>query len=219
MFCMWIQEFDLFLFDFDGLLVDTEQLHFLAYQLAFEKTGQSLDLSFDEYCRLAHVQLTNGIAKFATDFDEIKRIKSTLYLDLLQNEKIQLMPGASDVLQQIHEVGKTSCVVTNSTKDATLILKEKLEDLHLISHWLTREDVKVVKPDPSGYLQAIKLYGKKEDRTIGFEDTPKGIEALCQTKAEPILIAPYTYFGIEEAIKKGASHFESFSSMSSKLVS
>ena len=116
-------------------------------------------------------------------------------------------------------MGKTSCVVTNSTKDATGILKEKLEDLHLIPHWLTREDVKVVKPDPSGYLQAMELYGKKEDRAIGFEDTPKGIEALCQTKAQPILIAPNTYFGVEEAIKKGASHFASFSSMSSKLVS
>ena len=103
---MRIQEFDLFLFDFDGLLVDTERLHFLAYQLAFKQTGQSLDLSFDEYCRLAHVQLTNGISKFAKDFNEIKRLKSKFYIDLLQTKKVQLMEGVSEVDSNQHSIAR-----------------------------------------------------------------------------------------------------------------
>ena len=57
-----------------------------------------------------------------------------------------------------------------------------------IDHWITREDYINPKPNPECYLRAILLYGKKGDRMVGFEDTIKGINALLQTPAKPVLI-------------------------------
>ena len=50
----WIHQFQLFLFDFDGLLVNTEELHFLAYKKMCSNRGFNFDWSFERYCESAN---------------------------------------------------------------------------------------------------------------------------------------------------------------------
>ena len=45
----WIHDFQLFLFDFDGLLVDTEHLHYQAYVNMLSKHGYKLELNFGNF--------------------------------------------------------------------------------------------------------------------------------------------------------------------------
>ncbi len=54
----WIHDFQLFLFDFDGLLVDTEGLHYAAYVNIMAARGYRLDWSFAEYSQMAHLNST-----------------------------------------------------------------------------------------------------------------------------------------------------------------
>ena len=58
----WIEEYDLFLLDFDGLLVNTERVHYQAYQQVVQEMGQSkgieLSWSFEQYCAIAHSNST-----------------------------------------------------------------------------------------------------------------------------------------------------------------
>ena len=53
-FTRWINEFDLFLFDLDGLLVDTEYLHYQSYQKMCLDRGFVLPWDFVGYCSMAH---------------------------------------------------------------------------------------------------------------------------------------------------------------------
>ncbi len=50
----WLQQFELILLDFDGLLVNTEQLHFEAYATLCGEQGYSLPWDFDQFCAIAH---------------------------------------------------------------------------------------------------------------------------------------------------------------------
>ena len=50
----WIHDFQLFLFDFDGLLVNTEHLHYQAYINTLDQLGHKLSLSFGNFLELAH---------------------------------------------------------------------------------------------------------------------------------------------------------------------
>ena len=52
----WINDYQLFLFDFDGLLVNTEKFHYEAYCLMCKKRGIEPDISFSEYCLIAHYE-------------------------------------------------------------------------------------------------------------------------------------------------------------------
>jgi HAD superfamily hydrolase (TIGR01509 family) len=191
----WIRHFQLFLFDFDGLLVNTEHLHFQAYVNMLNKRGYSLDLSFAQFCELAHLHagaLREAIyAKFPDldpDWDSLYAQKTQICLELIASGKVELMPGVHKLLCALLDANIRSAVVTNSTLNQVQIIRAQIPILQTIANWVTREDYEKPKPNPDAYLRAIQLYGKKGDKIVGFEDSLKGFQALLQTPALAVLI-------------------------------
>jgi beta-phosphoglucomutase len=196
----WIYHYQLFLFDFDGVLVDTEHLHYQAYINMCAQHGFQLNWSFDRYSEAAHHQATGVREQIYTEFPELYaqqpnwqilyEEKKHIFLALLENTAAPLLPGAADLLLSLKEACIQCCVVTHSS--ASLILKIRLQNpiLDIIPHWITREDYTHPKPHPECYHIAIAKLAKSQDRIIGFEDSPRGLHALLKTQAKPILICP-----------------------------
>ena len=212
----WIDRFQLFLFDFDGLLVNTEHLHYQAYVDMLQKRGCFLDWSFLKFCSHAHLnaealkeQIYREFPHLEPDWKILYGEKKQIYFDLISQGKIELMPGVLSLLQALEEKGIRRCVVTNSLKEQIHLIRSQHPILQTIPHWITREDYEKAKPSPDGYLKAIELYGKKGDQIIGFEDSIRGIEALKQTPAVPVLICPQDHPLLQSATAKGVAHFES----------
>lgn len=217
---LWIRNFDLFLFDFDGLLVNTEHLHYAAYVNMLAARGYMLDWSFSRYCQAAHLNSTairEGIyAQFPTldsDWQTLYNEKKKNYFELISSGKVELMPGVEALLVELDRQKKRSVVVTNSFFEQIQLIRAQLQILNLIPDWVTREDYEKPKPSPDGYLRAIQLYGKPGDRMIGFEDSIRGLQALQQTPALPILICE-SHHPLLEMASQGALHFESLQSVS-----
>lgn len=202
----WIDNFDLFLFDFDGLLVDTESLHFEAYRQTCADCG--LDLAWDmrEYGKAAYFH-ASGLKEALTaqfpaalnesNWPDFYAKKQRRFIELVQD--VELMPGAGELLVRLKEAGKERVVVTHSTRHMVNTVRRRLPELEAIEHWLVREDYKNPKPAPDGYLLAIEKYGKEGDRVIGFEDTPKGFKALKAAGVTAALISPLLE-GYEDAL-------------------
>lgn len=219
---MDILSYDAYLFDFDGLLVNTEDLHYLAYKEMLERHGFSLEWDFATYCENAHKSteyLANAVysafpklQKIQPDWMILREQKQSIYTDLLRSGKTELMPGVKEFLSLLKERGKPMFVVTNSPKKQVEIIKEQLIALSLIDTWITREFYNDPKPSPECYLVAIKHFGK-DGKFIGFEDTPKGLEALLQTPITPVLVLPKRYPAPEETLQKKVYCFESFHEM------
>jgi HAD superfamily hydrolase (TIGR01509 family) len=197
----WIRQYQLFLFDFDGLLVNTEMLQFQAYKDMCLSRGFALEWSFAAYCSYAHSPDTEALRnaiydafpklwEMEPDWSILYAEKKQLYEELLFCSRIELMPGVARLLGELQEADIRRCVVTNSWKNQTDLIKHSLPLLKTIPHWITREDFLKSKPDPEGYLRAIAHYGKKGDRIIGFEDAPRGVAALLQTPATIVMISP-----------------------------
>ena len=219
----WIHQFQLFLFDFDGLLVNTEHLHFQAYVNTMNRLGFHLDWTFAQFCELAHLNSTalkeglyNQFQDLDPNWDAIYSMKKQQYLELIASGKVELMKGVSSLLQSLKKANIQSCVVTNSPKEQTDLIRSFLKPLDLISHWITREQYEKPKPHPEGYLKAIQLFMKPNDRIIGFEDSIRGLKALQQTPALPVLICPSHYPLLEIGIEK-TIHFESFDQIPQNL--
>ena len=216
----WIRSFQLFLFDFDGLLVNTEHLHYQAYLNMLSARGCPVDWSFLKFCSLAHLNsdaLRQQIyAEFPTldpDWKTLYAEKKQIYFDLIQSGKIELMPGVEPLLRRLDKEGIRRCVVTNSFFSQIQLIRSQHPVLQTIPHWITREDYSLPKPHPEGYLRAIELYGKTGDRIIGFEDSIRGLQALAATPATPVLICPSHHPLLEMALPSGALHFESLESV------
>ncbi len=219
----WIRLFQLFLFDFDGLLVDTEALHYMAYVNTLDRRGYKLEWSFAEFIGLAHLNssaIRDGIyAKFPDlepNWNLLYAEKTEEYLQLIGEGKLKLMPGVEGLLKELEKGGSRSCVVTNSTIEQTKLIRSQFPILNTIPHWVTREDYEKPKPSPECYLRAIQLYGKEGDRIIGFEDSVKGLEALKGTPATAVLICPLHHPLLEIATEGEVKHFESFEEIPSE---
>lgn len=212
----WIKKFQFFLFDFDGLLVNTEHLQFQAYVNMLARRGYKLNWNFAQFCEVAHLNATALKEALYVEFPDLEpnwemihQEKKEEYLSLILTGKVELMPGAEALLSALAQESIRRCVVTNSSLNQTQAIRSQQPILQSIPFWVTREDYANPKPNPEGYLRAIELYGQPGDRIIGFEDTLRGLQALQQTSAFPVLICPHHHPLLEIAASGGALHFES----------
>jgi HAD superfamily hydrolase (TIGR01509 family) len=213
----WVDHFDLFLLDFDGLLVNTEQLHYNAYKKMVESLGFVFPIDFMTYLSGAHIsqeELKNliynhcrGLQEQYPDFKELRAIKQKFYLEWLQTGQLKLMKGVAPFLMELHRKKKRSCIVTNSPKEQVQRAQQQIPELHLIEHLVAREDYTHPKPDGECYRLAAKLYGRPHDRIIGFEDSHKGVLALKHAAIFAVEINPYP-IGISAADCKFESFFD-----------
>ncbi len=196
----WINKFQLFLFDFDGLLVDTEHLHYKAYLNMCEDRGYHLDWDFSQFLQAAHFSST-GLRKGIYErfpklqqeepkWEVLYEEKKKAYQKLLEEGEFSLLPGVENILIALHKAGIKRAVVTNSMKVQIEAVKRALPILDTIPLWITREDYKDPKPSPECYQKALSLLAEKGDRVIGFEDSLRGLQSLLAAGAEGVLICP-----------------------------
>ena len=219
----WIHDYQLFLFDFDGLLVNTEEIHYLAYKKMCAANGFTLPWDFDRYCQAAHYDPNALRIQIYAEFPALQAKeprwevlyaqKKQLVIQLIREGAVHLMPGVADLLQALQTAKIKHCVVTHSPDELVSAVRKQHVILDAIPLWITREDYTHAKPDPECYLKAIERYATKEDRVIGFEDTPRGIRALLQTRAKPILVCQAHYPEIPSFIQQGATHYPSLEKM------
>lgn len=202
----WINQFDLFLFDFDGLLVDTEKFHYEAYCILCHTQGVELDWDFEQFCNIAHSSATAirdalhpRLIHMQPKWDVLYSEKKKIYLNLLSSKPLELMPGAFELLSALAKTNIRRVVATHSPREQINLIKSHLPILNTIPFWVTREDYTNPKPAPDAYLTAIALHGQPQDRIIGFEDSLRGLTALMATPALALHITtrpgthPYTF--------------------------
>lgn len=201
-----------YLFDLDGVLVRTEELHFAAYRAVVEDTGRHLPWSFERYCVAAHygperlrseLEATlPGLVPDEASWRHLYERKSRAYLELLETSPIELQPGAASTLVRLAAAGSPRAVVTNSTREQTTRVRRAQPVLDSAALWITREDYAEPKPAPDAYVAALLRLGIPPHEAIGFEDTPRGLQALGAARIPGVLVTTIHYpdLGIEPAL-------------------
>jgi HAD superfamily hydrolase (TIGR01509 family) len=216
----WIFHYHLFLFDFDGLLVNTEKIHYNAYKKMCQRRGYQLTWTFAKYCSIAHTSATGLRENIYDDFPQLQQQepiweilygeKKQCYMELLTEQPVELMAGAAELLALLEEAQVKRCVVTHSPLEQIQRIRKHQPLLDSITEWFTREDYTHPKPHPDGYLKAIEKLASKSDRIIGFEDSLRGIESLLQTPAQPVAICPPNTSYLKEILQhKNVLHYSS----------
>lgn len=220
----WISQYQLFLFDFDGLLVDTEQLHYRAYINMCAQRGFKLDWNFQRYSAAAHHKSTDLRDQIYIEFPTLYNMepnwhvlyeeKKRLFLDLIKNESVPLLPGVTELLLALQEANIKRCVVTHSPISLIQSIRKQNPVLNTIPHWITRENYTHPKPHPECYQFAISQLSEPHDHIIGFEDSPRGLHALLGTNAKPVLICPADSSYLEQLLPHPrVSYYSSFHSI------
>lgn len=223
----WIHNYQLFLFDFDGILVNSEELHYRAYKKVCLERGFSLQWDLNTYFRHAMYSATGLQEGIYREFPDLKRAESDwailyqekkkAYYDLLNTEGVSLMPGVQELLSELESVGIKRCVVTHSLEAQVSFIRKKNPILNSIPFWVTRECYTEPKPSSECYKKAIALYAEDRDSIIGFEDSPRGLQALLGTRAKAMFVTEFFHNNeiveLSQRLGKEFSHVNSLHSI------
>ena len=181
------------LFDFDGVIVDSEALHHRAYEVALAPHGVSsipLEIYADrfsnrglglEYC----VQQVRGL-----DVRELKRRKDRVFQEILETDA-RLLPGVADVLGDLAE-RRPLALATGSNREAVTLVLRRFNLLGFFRAVIGREDYDRDKPAPDAFLRACESLGEPPASCLAVEDSYKG---LCAARAAAIacVVIPNDY--------------------------
>lgn len=194
-----LDTYELFLFDLDGLLVDTEKIHYNAWFKTFKVNEIRYGGSFEHYTERVFqnfaffVDHVTDLNERSLDWSYLRKEAGNRVRSAMENmDKIPVMEGAMELLRYISKMGKKKVVVTNSSSDYVDMVRKKTALADFIDHWIVREDYKQPKPNPECYKLAIDLFPYKKP-VIGFEDSLKGLRALQETEAFPVWVLPSSH--------------------------
>lgn len=185
------QEYQAYLFDMDGTLVNSEPLKGRALALACEHYQGKLDYHiYQDVMGEDWQRVTTHFFKAAQihpDLNEFNQHFKLHYQRLLKNE-LTLTKNAAPYLKHLKLKGYQLGVVSSA---ANWMLDQILEQLALKDVFdicISQEDVSQHKPHPEAYLLALEKLGLSSDKVMVFEDSYAGVSAAAKAGCDVIAI-------------------------------
>ena len=172
-----------FIFDLDGVIVDTARYHFLAWQKLAQELGIEFTPEHNEQLkgvsRVRSLDLILELGKVTASQEDKNRWlvqKNEEYLEYLKDiDYSEILPGVMPILQFLKEKNQV-IALGSASKNARPIL-EKTGIIQYFDAIVDGNDVTNAKPDPEVFLQAAKLLGASPENAIVFEDSVAGVQA------------------------------------------
>ena len=180
------------LFDLDGVLVDACDWHYEALNRALYEVAEykiSREDHESTYNGLPtkvklNMLIEDGILK-EEHLESISDLKQKFTIEVI-NELCDKNQEKIDMVLALRSAGWKVACVTNSIRKTTKLMLNKTGILYYMDVIVTNEDIAKAKPDPEGYIKALKLLEADPDLSIIVEDSPKGLEAAYATGCEVI---------------------------------
>lgn len=179
------------LFDVDGTLAETEEVHRIAFNRAFAKAG--LDWEWSE--ALYHILLgvtggkerilyhveREGLDKADFPFERVKELhlsKTDFYVEMVNNGEIELRPGIRQLLEDAKAAGLRLAITTTTSRvNVERLFQATLGDagMAMFEVHVTGDRVSRKKPDPEIYQLALTDLGLPAEACLAIEDAPQGL--------------------------------------------
>lgn len=166
------------IFDFDGVLVDSERYHFETYSAVFRKYGHVIDeTEYYKYWTSLGLGPRGEIDRYQLPLDpkKIRDEKRPVFSEYCRNGTIRFFPEARDLVLRLVHAGKVLTIASGTVRpDIEAILKN--EDLTDAFSAIAGSDmVEAPKPAPDIFLHALKMVNASPREALVFEDAEKGV--------------------------------------------
>ena len=207
-----------FIFDLDGVIVDTAKYHFSAWQKIASELGIEFTPEHNEklkgVSRIRSLDLILELGNIqASQEDKNKWLvqKNEDYLSYLVNMNFnEILPGVVPILQFLKD-NSQGIALGSASKNARPIL-EKTGIISYFDAIVDGNDVTNAKPDPEVFLQAAKLLNTSNENSIVFEDSVAGIQAANTAKMISVGI------GDETVLHEAKYIFKDFTYMDTSFI-
>jgi beta-phosphoglucomutase len=168
------------IWDMDGTLVDTAELHFAAWTRLFDELGKAFTRADfaatfgrrnpEIFQYLSHLHLRE------TEFAELGERKEQYYREAAR-QGVTLLPGARPLLEGLHAVGFKQAIGSSAPRKNLELILECTKTTNLFEAIACAEDTQRGKPDPEVFQVAAAKLGVPLARCVVFEDAVAGVQA------------------------------------------
>ena len=186
---------DAVLWDFDGVIARTENLHVAAWQRVVRHVEIGLPADAfktaateDDRDLVARVFESAGVSLHTSQVLSWCAAKQEVLIQLLKMAP-PIYPSVPDVMRSIATQGIRQAIVTSTWRanvQATLGDSKLLELMEFI---IAKEDVARPKPSPDGYRLAVQRLGLPPSRCVALEDSPTGLSAARSSGVSVLAVA------------------------------
>lgn len=202
--------FEAIIFDVDGTLSETEEIHRKAFNLAFEKTGLSWNWDRADYREL--LKTTGGKERIRAFIEEnepdrlqehdldgfIRRtheIKTNAYTGMIANNEAALRPGIRQLIREAANKGVKLAIATTTSRpnvDSLLLSTIGIVGADMFEAICCGDSVAKKKPAPDIYRLALEQLGLGGDECVAIEDSRNGLLSSA-TAGIPTVVTPSVY--------------------------
>lgn len=190
-----------FIFDLDGVIVDTAKYHFLAWRKLANSIG--VDFTSEQNEQLKGVSRVKSLEKILAwgnktiseaQFSELMHSKNEDYLSYIETmTSEEILPDVVKVLDFLKEHNQ-AIALGSASKNARVIL-EKVELLDYFDTIVDGTNVTKAKPDPEVFLNAASQLDITPAKCIVFEDSVAGVQAANTANMTSIGIGTVNVLG------------------------
>jgi beta-phosphoglucomutase len=207
-----------FIFDLDGVIVDTAKYHYLAWK----ELAKSIGIDFTEVQneQLKGVSRVRSLEKILawgqktiteSEFLELMDKKNSDYLSYIEKmDENEILPDIPKVLDYLISQ-KQPISLGSASKNARVIL-EKVNLINKFDAIVDGNDVSHAKPDPEVFLNAARSLKMKARECIVFEDSVAGVQAANNANMISIGI------GEKEVLNEADYVFKDFTQVSTSFI-
>ncbi|MGE5700354.1 MAG: HAD family hydrolase [Deltaproteobacteria bacterium] len=179
------------IFDFDGVIADTEPLHCNAFRKVLEPLGISfpwqeyvdLYMGLDDRDAFREAFRVHGLALDDRKLSQLVDAKSRVFQEIIRNG-VNSYPGTVETIESLHASGFPMAISSGALRSDIEPILSMLGIARCFLHIVTAEDVRKGKPDPEGYVLAFRMLSLSRPsmlssprKCLAVEDTPAGVEA------------------------------------------
>ncbi|MDC6366348.1 MULTISPECIES: HAD family phosphatase [Flavobacteriaceae] len=170
------------LFDMDGVIIDSEPLHYKAYHAMFKEFGIEVDESlYESFTGMATLSICQVLVDhFGLNHapGELVASKRKHYKTLFANDNaLQLIDGVLDLIKEYYANGLTLVLASSASMPSINGVFERFDlDQYFVAK-LSGADLKESKPHPEIFLKAAEASGHVKQHCIVIEDATNGIKA------------------------------------------
>lgn len=179
------KKLDCIIFDMDGVIINSEEIHKKAYYETFESLG--IDVAEDLYKTFTGSSTINAFEKLVTHFNLSENPKDLVlekrkrYVSFFENDpNLQLVEGVEEIIQFFYENQLTLVLASSSSMVNINRVFERFNLEKYFSAKISGADLAASKPNPEIFEKAIVLGKTTKERCIVIEDSDNGIKAANQ---------------------------------------
>jgi putative hydrolase of the HAD superfamily len=178
------------IFDFDGLIIDTETAWYEAYketlnayqaEIQLEEFGKCIGTDESVLFTYFRKQLGEScnVVEIETKASEIHKVKM---------ETVKAREGVKEYLEEAKHAGYRIALASSSSKEWVTYFLSKLDLINYFEAIITRNDVKQVKPAPDLYIKAIQTLNIEAGEAVAFEDSLNGLQAAVAAGLKCVIV-------------------------------